>query len=140
MRLLDEIAYLPTDEASAEPDVEIINAIRPGMATIPAAILLCASSPHARKGALWSAFAKHYGKDNDPVLVWQAATRDMNSSVPQSYIDAHMEEDPARAVAEYLAQFRSDLEAYVSPRGGRDLRWRLLRAIAGGGPELLRIR
>ena len=45
------------------------------------------------------------------MLVWQAATRDMNATVPQSYIDAHMEEDPARATAEYLAQFRSDLEA-----------------------------
>ena len=67
------------------------------MATIPGAILLCASSPHARKGALWNAYAKHFGKDNDPVLVWQAATRDMNSSVPQCYIDSHMEEDPARA-------------------------------------------
>jgi hypothetical protein len=111
---LDECAYFPTDEASAEPDVEIINAIKPGMATIPGAVLLCASSPHARKGALWSAYAKHYGKDNDPVLVWQAATRDMNATVPQSYIDSHMEEDPARASAEYLAMFRSDLEAFVS--------------------------
>ena len=70
--------------------------------------------PHARKGALWYAYAKHFGKENDPILVWQAATRDMNATVPQSYIDAHMEEDPARASAEYLAQFRSDLEAFVA--------------------------
>jgi hypothetical protein len=112
--LVDEIAYLPTDEASSEPDVEVINAVRPGMATIPGAMLLCASSPHARKGALWSAYAKHYGKDGDPVLVWQAATRDMNSTVSESYVDAHLAEDPERASAEYLAQFRSDLEAFVS--------------------------
>jgi hypothetical protein len=112
--LMDEIAYLPTDEQSAEPDIEIINAIKPGMATIPAAMLLCASSPHARKGALWSAYSKHFGKDNDPVLVWQAATRDMNATVPQSYIERHLEEDPARASAEYLAMFRSDLQAFVS--------------------------
>jgi hypothetical protein len=111
---LDECAYWPTDEASAQPDVEVINAVRPGMATIPDAMLLCASSPHARKGALWTAYAKHFGKENDPILVWQAATRDMNATVPQSYIDAHMEEDPARASAEYLAMFRSDLEAFVS--------------------------
>ena len=32
--LLDEIAYWPTDEGSAQPDVEVINAIKPGMATI----------------------------------------------------------------------------------------------------------
>jgi hypothetical protein len=111
--LLDEIAYWPTDEGSAEPDIEVINAIKPGMATIPDAMLLCASSPHARRGALWDAHRKHYGKDGDPVLCWQAATRDMNPSVPQSYIDGHMADDPARAAAEYMAQFRTDLEAFV---------------------------
>jgi hypothetical protein len=112
--LLDEISVWPTDETSSEPDVEVINAVRPGMATIPGAMLLCASSPHARKGALWSAYAKHYAKENDPILVWCAPTRAMNSTVPQSYIDAHMADDAARASAEYLAQFRSDLEAFVS--------------------------
>ena len=112
--LCDEIAYWPTDEESAEPDAEVLNALRPGMATIPEAILLCASSPHARKGALWKTYAKHFAKDNDPILVWQAATRDMNATVPQSYIDAHMAEDAPRALAEYGAQFRTDVEAFVS--------------------------
>ena len=49
--LLDEIAFWPS-EGLADPDFEVINAIRPGMATTPNAMLLCASSPHARKGAL----------------------------------------------------------------------------------------
>jgi hypothetical protein len=111
--LLDELAYWPTDETAAAPDVEVINAIKPGMATVPEAMLLCASSPHSRRGALWDAYRKHYGKADDPIMVWQAATCDMNSSVPQSYIDAHLADDPGRAAAEYLAQFRSDLEAFV---------------------------
>jgi hypothetical protein len=38
----------------------------------------------------------------------------MNPSVPQFYIDVHMAEDPARASAEYLARFRTDVEAFVS--------------------------
>ena len=111
--LLDEVAYWPVDEHSSEPDSEIINAIKPGMATIPGAMLLCASSPHARKGALWTAYRKHHGIDGDPVLVWRAPTHEMNPTVPQSFIDAHMADDPARAAAEYLAEFRSDLEAFV---------------------------
>jgi hypothetical protein len=111
--LLDELAYWPTDESAAAPDVEVINAIKPGMATIPEAMLLCASSPHSRRGALWDAHRRHFAKDNDPILVWQAATRDMNPAVPQSFIDAHLAEDPPRAQAEYLAQFRSDLDAFV---------------------------
>ena len=46
--LLDEIAYWEVDENSSEPDIEVINAIRPGQATVPGAMLLCASSPHER--------------------------------------------------------------------------------------------
>jgi phage terminase large subunit-like protein len=71
--LCDEIAFWRTDNA-AEPDYEIINALRPGMATIPGAMLLCASSPYARRGALWDAHRRHFGKDGDPILVWQADT------------------------------------------------------------------
>jgi len=112
--LLDEIAIWESDETSAEPDVEIINAIRPGMATIPGAMLLCASSPHARRGALWEAHRKHFGQDGDPALVWQAATRAMNPAVPQSFIDRHMADDPARARAEYFAEFRVDVETFIS--------------------------
>jgi hypothetical protein len=44
------------------------------MATIPGAMLLCASSPYARRGALWDAHRRHFGKDGDPILVWQADT------------------------------------------------------------------
>lgn len=112
--LCDEIAYWEVDSDAAQPDTEVINAIRPAMATIPRAMLLCASSPHSRKGALWETYHKHYGKDGDDILVWQADTRSMNPSVPQAFIDRHMNEDPARASAEYGAQFRADLEALIS--------------------------
>ena len=111
--LCDELAFWPTDDA-AEPDYEVLAAIRPGMATIPGAMLLCASSPYARRGALWDAHRRHYGKDGDPVLVWQADTRLMNPTVPQSVIDEAMERDPASAAAEYGAQFRSDIESFVA--------------------------
>ena len=100
--LLDELAFWSLAEASAEPDVEVINALRPGQATIPGSMLLCASSPYAHKGALFDAHRKHFGKDGDPVLCWHAATRDMNPRVPQAVIDAAMARDAAHAAAEYL--------------------------------------
>jgi hypothetical protein len=110
--LCDETAFWRSDD-SANPDKEILAALRPAMATIPGAVLLSASSPYARRGALWEAYRRHYGKDS-PVLVWKAPTRAMNPSVPQRVIDAAMEEDPARAAAEYGAEFRSDVETFVS--------------------------
>jgi hypothetical protein len=111
--LCDELAFWPTED-SAEPDYEVIRALRPGMATIPGAMLLCGSSPYARRGALWDSYRRHFGRDDDPVLVWQAATRTMNPSVPQSLIDEETERDPASAAAEYGAQFRVDVESFVA--------------------------
>jgi len=61
-------SYWPSEDA-AEPDVEVINAIKPGMATIPGAMLLCASSPYARRGALWEAHRKHFGRDSEAVTL-----------------------------------------------------------------------
>jgi hypothetical protein len=111
--LLDELAFWRTDESSAEPDTEIIAAVRPAMATIPNAMLLCASSPYAQRGALFDAFRRHFGK-NGSVLIWRAPTRTMNPTVSQSVIDEAMERDPASAAAEFLAQFRTDVESYVA--------------------------
>lgn len=111
--LCDEIAFWPTDD-SAEPDYAILDALRPGMSTIPSAMLLCASSPYARRGALWDAFRRYFGKDDSGLLVWKAATRTMNSTVPQALIDRAMERDQASAAAEYGAEFRSDIEGFVS--------------------------
>jgi hypothetical protein len=84
------------------------------MATIPGAYLLIASSPYARRGELWNAYRQWYGDDKAPILVWHAATRIMNPTVPQRIIDKALEEDPARGAAEYLAEFRSDIEGFVN--------------------------
>ena len=48
------------------------------------------------------------------MLVWKAPTRVMNPTVSESFIAAEMEKDPASAAAEYLAEFRADIEAFVS--------------------------
>ena len=84
------------------------------MATIPDAMLLCGSSPHAQRGALWDAYRKYYGRDDPDVLVWKATTRDMNHTVPQRWIDAQLARDPARAAADYMAEFRTDVEGFIS--------------------------
>ena len=111
--LLDEIAFWPTDENAADPDREVVSAIRPAMSTVPGSILLAASSPYARKGSLWTTYRRHYGKEGDPVLVWQAATRVMNPTVSQAVVDTEMEKDPSAASAEFLAEFRTDIESFV---------------------------
>jgi hypothetical protein len=66
--LLDELAYWRTED-TANPDTEIVAALRPAMATIPRAMMLKASSPYARRGALWNNYRKHFGKDDSATLV-----------------------------------------------------------------------
>src|SRR5262249_57134979 len=69
---------------------------------------------YARRGALFEAHQKHFAKDRDEVLVWQASTRMMNPTVSQRMIDAEIARDPARATAEYGSTFRMDFEAFIT--------------------------
>ncbi len=109
----DECAFWMSDE-SANPDVEILNAVRPALATTQGP-LIAISSPYARRGALWDTYKKHFGPEGDPsILVAQGATRDFNPDLPQSIIDKAMDRDPAAAAAEYMAQFRTDVEDFIT--------------------------
>src|SRR3990167_7517352 len=110
--LLDEVAFWRSED-TANQDEEIVNAIRPGMATVPGAMLLAASSPYAKRGVLYKQYNDYFGKEDENVLVWHADTRTMNPSVSQKYIDRQYELDPAKAAAEYGAQFRADVEDFV---------------------------
>jgi hypothetical protein len=111
---LDELAFWRDDD-SANPDAEVLNAIRASMATFGSdAMVLAGSSPYAKRGVLWDAFRRWFGKDDARNLVWRAPTRVMNPTVPQEFVDAEFERDPASANAEYNAEFRSDIAEFVS--------------------------
>jgi hypothetical protein len=112
--ILDELAFWRDDE-SANPDSEVLNAIRASMATFGGdAMVIAGSSPYSRRGVLWDAWKRYFGQDDPRNLVWQASTRTMNPSVPQDFIDAEYDRDPASAEAEYGANFRSDIAEFVS--------------------------
>src|ERR1700731_4764559 len=111
--VLDELAFWRDDD-SANPDSEVLNAIRASMATFGCdAMVIAGSSPYAKRGVLWDAFRRWHGRDDARNLVWRASTRTMNPTVPQEFIDAEFERDPASASGEYDANFRSDIAAFV---------------------------
>jgi hypothetical protein len=110
----DETAFWAS-EGSANPDYDILEAIRPGLGTTNGPLFLI-SSPYSRKGELWKTYKQNFGANGDPlILVAQGSTRDFNATLAQSVIDRAYERDPASAAAEYGAQFRTDIEALVSP-------------------------
>ena len=110
----DEIAFWQADDGSANPDTEILRAIRPSLLTTRGP-LIAISSPYARKGELWTTFKRDYGAQGDPrILVARAASREMNPTLRQADIDREMARDPASGLAEYYAEFRTDISAFVS--------------------------
>ena len=111
--ITDETAFW-RDETAANPDVEIFRALRPALSTIPGAMLLNASSPYRRTGQLWNTHKRNFGKDDARVLVWQADTASMNSTVPAADIAEAYEDDAISAASEYGAQFRSDIADFIS--------------------------
>lgn len=109
--LCDEMAFWRSE--GTNPAKEIITAIRPSMATIPGSLLLAISTPYARSGPLYEAFRKRHGKDRSGVLVWTASTRVMNATIPKKLIDDALRDDFSAAKAEWLAEFREDLETFL---------------------------
>jgi hypothetical protein len=116
--LCDEMAFWRVEETAANPDHEILDALRPAMATIPGAMLLVASSPYAKRGALYEADRKHYGQEDDPALVWRCDTLTMHdSSQVRAVIDRAFEDDPVKAASEFGRDgdvvFRPDIESFI---------------------------
>ncbi|ERS12324.1 hypothetical protein Q673_01545 [Marinobacter sp. EN3] len=109
--IADEIAFWRSDD-SANPDREVVSAIRPAMATLTGP-LIALSSPYSRRGALWDAYSRYYGKEGS-ILVAQAPSRTMNPTLPEKVVREAMERDPAAAKAEYMAEFRTDVETFIS--------------------------
>ena len=97
---------------------EILRAIRPGLSSIPGSMLILASSPYRRTGSLWDSYQRHYGRDDARVLIWQAASAEMNPTLDPAIIAEAYEDDPESAAAEYGGQFRTDIQRLHHP-GGR---------------------
>lgn len=110
--ILDEVAFW--DSQGVSPDREILTALRPAMASIPNAKLLAISTAYAKSGVLFEAFREHYGQQDDHSLVWVADTRTMNPTISEELIQRELERDPESARAEWLGEFREDLEAAFS--------------------------
>lgn len=112
--VLDEVAFL-RDENSATPDVELYNAITPGMLTLKdQAMLVGISTPHKKSGLLWTKYQESYGKNDPSVLVVKATSLQLNPTLDAATIEAEIAADPELKRAEYECQWRSDISNFIS--------------------------
>ncbi|MGA2533825.1 MAG: hypothetical protein ABSG19_12420 [Candidatus Aminicenantales bacterium] len=110
--ILEEMAFWRSEETGANPDKEVLAAIRPALATVPDSLLIGISTPYSRQGILWDQFRQHFGKTGGP-LVWRAPTRVMNPTIAEKTIETALASDRQAAKAEWEAEWRDDVSAFM---------------------------
>lgn len=111
---VDEVAFWSVED-SANPDKEVLVALRAAMASVPQAMLVGLTSVYARRGEVWRIFEKHFGRSSDDVLVVNGSTVTMNPTIDAKVIATAYEDDPVAAAAEYGGEFRRDVEVFLPP-------------------------
>ena len=113
--LADEVAFWRSDESSANPDAEIMRALRPGLATIAGAVLLMAVEPvrQARRALQRLPPAFRQGRCAS-VLVWKAATLAMHPTLDKRIVDEAYEATPRRRGPSMGPNFVTDLADFVT--------------------------
>jgi hypothetical protein len=109
--ICDEIAFWWTEDTYANPDVEVVRAARPAMATFPHGKLVLVSSPYAMSGVLWEMWQAR--NDDSDVLVWHAPTALMNPTVPTSFLEREQRRDPENYEREYEATFTEAISSFL---------------------------
>jgi hypothetical protein len=109
--IMEEVAFWRSED-SANPDKEMLAAVRPSLATIDDSLLLGISTPYAKRGLLYEQFKKYYGHEGGP-LIWRASTESMNPTINLDAIQSAFDEDPHAASSEWSADFRKDITAFL---------------------------
>lgn len=109
--IMEEVAFWRSEE-SANPDREVLAALRPALSTVPDSLLIGISTPYSRTGILWQQFKENFGQSGRP-LIWRAPTKTMNPMIDQGLIDKAIADDPETAKAEWTAEWRSDISAFL---------------------------
>jgi hypothetical protein len=109
--IFDEVAFW-RDDSSATPDVETFSAVLPSLSTV-GGMLIGISTPYRKIGLLHQKFRDHFGVDSPDVLVVQGPTSLFNPTMPADEIASQRAADPTAAGAEWDAEFRTELTAYL---------------------------
>jgi len=105
--LCDELAFWWNEDTNANPDVEVLRALRPGLGKVPGSRLLIATSPWTEEGAAYEMHQRYHGNDASAhVLVLRGGTLQLNPTYDAKRIAVVEAEDPESAAAEFGAAWR----------------------------------
>jgi len=110
--ILEETAFWRAED-SANPDREVLAALRPAMATVPESLLISISTPYARRGILYDSFKRNFGQPDGRSFIWKAPSTVMNPTLDRELIKEALRDDPQAAGAEWLCEWRADIESFL---------------------------
>src|SRR5712692_3808816 len=84
----DEIGFWRDEATAANPAEEVIDALRPAMATFPTSKLIKISTPYRKDGILWREFQRRAVLDH---LVWQLPSPEMNPTIQNSVLQRELQ-------------------------------------------------
>lgn len=109
--VLDELAFYRSSD-NLPTDAEMLRAVRPCLATTGGKLFIL-SSPYAQSGALYDLHRRHYGRNDSPVLVWQASAPEMNPTLSPDYLSRMQQDDPEAYRSEVLGEFRAGVSTFL---------------------------
>ena len=109
--VLDELAFYRSSD-NLPIDAEMLRAVRPCLATTGGKLFVL-SSPYAQAGALYDLHRRHFGRDDSPVLVWQASAPEMNPTLSPNYLQRMAQDDPEAYRSEVLGEFRAGVATFL---------------------------
>jgi hypothetical protein len=112
--IFEESSFYSSDEFGSNQDLELLRSARPALARMPGSLLVVIGSPYARRGILWTAYQRYTETPERDVLLVHGTTEELNPTFDRGAVERARRDDPVAASSEYDAQFRSDIESYIS--------------------------
>ena len=110
--ICDELAFWRHEETAANPEEEVLAALRPALATSQTAKLIKISTPYRKEGVLWREYQQRAELDQP---VWQLSSPEMNPTLQLSFLEKERKRDEETFRREFLAQFTDQITAWVVP-------------------------
>jgi hypothetical protein len=108
--ICDEVAFWRHEETAANPEEEVLDALRPAMATFPRAKLIKISTPYRKEGILWREYQQRAELDH---LVWQLPSPEMNPTLQPAVLERAQRQSEEKFRREYLAEFTESTTSWI---------------------------
>jgi hypothetical protein len=110
--ICDEVGFWIHEQTAANPEEQVMAALRPTMATFRDAKLIKISTPCRKEGILWRDLQD---RQNLRYTVRQLSTKDMNPTISDEVLEEARCDNEEYFRREFLAQFTDSLVGWITP-------------------------